>query len=319
MLKLESHINSDAFEYLASDVDFTCLKTLVLRGVPMDSSLPAAKSFLKNLRPLSSLTIKDWHEKFVAEDILHPHGPNLIELRQEDDFEGLIYAITHRDLSKIAQSCSSLQYLTLALDRIEGNAQEVARYRTLGSLPKLRCVSLMFQLWVPWEFIYERDDGNSTYDPCLDEFDQQIPGVSEFTQPSNSLIRLRLINCALDPALGRAIFRAISAGKPESSVPLEKLSIQMPNVEYLGDFDETPSPLEWVLPYLSRPLQVMRNVRDDCRDELLVEQKEPDPDVYLPSELPEWLQAIWRRVWPEKMADEWWNDWHSLPLASFDD
>jgi hypothetical protein len=45
---------------------------------------------------------------------------------------------------------------------------------------------------------------------------------------------------------------------------------------------------------------------------------EKEPSDELPSEFPEWLEIIWRRVWPEKMANEWWSDWHSLPLAQVD-
>ncbi|KAJ5625498.1 hypothetical protein N7510_001807 [Penicillium lagena] len=163
------------------------------------------------------------------------------------------------------------------------------------SLPQLKWVSLTLQVSVTWAFI-SHDDEDHMIDPRFDdEFDQQIPNGTG-SEACNGAIRTRLVNCALDPALGRAIFRAISA-------------------EEFGEVG-FPEPLRPVLRHLSRPLQVTQNVRDDYRDELRVEQKESSDK--LPSEIPEWLQVIWRRIISKKLADEWWNDWHSLPLASVD-
>lgn len=175
------------------------------------------------------------------------------------------------------------------------------------------------------------DDGRMV--GLFDRFDQQV----QMTLPNAATdcvmgtIRQLLGDCALDPALGRAIFCARSAGKPESSVPLEKLSIRMASDEGVGNsggiciggrglpLPKELVPLALVLTYLSRPLQVTRDMRDNRRDELLVKQ-----DAYLgnfgkPPELPEWVRPIWRRAWPMQMAAECCINWHSLPLASLDD
>ncbi|KAJ5818797.1 hypothetical protein N7474_004388 [Penicillium riverlandense] len=314
VLKLETCLTPDLLNYLATDVDFTCLKSLVLGGPLVDYIYPQVKCFLQKLQPLSSLTIESWNDDFVVDDIVDPHGASLIELTLASPINRPVESIMQYDLSMIAQRCCLLQYFGLTLDRTEGNSEEVALYRTLGSLPQLKWVSLTLQVSVTWDFI-SHDDEDHMIDPRFeDEFDQQIPD-DVGSGACNGAIRTRLVNCALDQALGRAIFRAISAGKPKGSIPLEKLSIRTTDVEEFGEVG-FPEPLRPVLRHLSRPLQVTQHVRDDCRDELLVEQEEP-ADKF-PPEIPEWLQAIWRRIWPKKLTDEWWNDWHSLPLASVD-
>lgn len=177
ILKLGTTSRASLFDYLATEVDFSCLKDLVISGTHIHRSYSAVQRLLRKLRPLSSLTIEDWHEDFVIEDILEPHGPSLIELSLENKIVGPIEPVKQFDLSNIAQSCSSLRYLALALNRTQGNLNEVNLYRTLGSMPQLESVSLSLELWVPWDISAEWDDElNQMVDPSFDdEFDRQIP------------------------------------------------------------------------------------------------------------------------------------------------
>lgn len=262
-----------------------------------------------------------WNPDSVLDDILDGHGASLIELElkgRSGEYDLVPQPVQKHSLARIGQSCSRLQRLALTLNRTEGDSEEVALYRLLGHLPQLKYVSLTLYIAKTWDCIHdsmhlgniEEDTIDSRFD---DEFDRKIP-IDE-TETSNGIHRNRLINCALDPALGRAIFAAISRGKPKSATPLEKLSIQMVDVDRFGETSCLHEVGE-VLRYLSRPLQATRNLRSDCRDELLVERQELVPKTL--SEIPNWLEEIWCRVWPEKLADLWWNDWHSLPLASID-
>ena len=317
VLKLESGLTPNLLNYLAIGVDFTSLKTLGLDTRRFDI-YPQVKCFLRKLRSLSSLTIQDYNVNLVVDGIMDTQGAALIEL----NLESLPYkpgeSLKPHHLSTIAEQCSLLQYFGVTLDRTEGDVEEVALYRTLGSLPQLKVVSLTLHVSKSWDYISPNDDEAPIIDPRFDdEFDQQIQKtvIDAGSEACNGAIRTRLVDCALDPALGRAIFGVISAGKSKDSAPLEKLSIRTTNVEEFGEVG-IPGPLSPVLRHLSRPLQVAQNVRDDCRDELLVEQQEPSDKP--PPQIPEWLQVIWRRIWPKKLADEWWNDWHSLPLASVD-
>ncbi|KAJ5987865.1 hypothetical protein N7481_003075 [Penicillium waksmanii] len=167
-----------------------------------------------------------------------------------------------------------------------------------------------------WDYI----DGPRDMDDMIntdfdDEFDQQmqwaVHRAAGGSEACNVAIRVRLVSCALDSTLGRAIFGAISAGKPEGSASLERFCVTTTAVTEFGGVG-FPMELIPILKHLSQPLRITRCVRNDCRNELILGQ-EPSDD--LPFEFPEWLEVIWRRVWPEKMANEWWNDWHSLPLA----
>lgn len=67
---------------------------------------------------------------------------------------------------------------------------------------------------------------------------------------------------------------------------------------------------------MCRPWRITRNIRDR-RHEIQAEQTAPMPGqlLSLPPTLEYWLEAIWRRVWPEKISEDWRSDWHSLPLA----
>ncbi|KAJ6083505.1 hypothetical protein N7467_007640 [Penicillium canescens] len=318
VFKLKSTVTTDLLHYLATEFDFARLKILVLTPNEIENNAyQQIKIFLQRLRPLSSLELKGWMVSSVLDGIMNAHGASLIELKlAESQGNESVGSIKKHDLSAIAQNCPSLQYLDLTLDRTGGDSEEVALYGILGALPQLKCVSLTLHISKTWDCIDgpgETDDlVNTRFD---DEFDQQVQWAvrraAGGSEACNGAIRERLINCALDSALGRAIFGAISAGKPEGSASLEKLCIK---TTYVREFGEVGCPIELgpILERLSQPLRVTRCVRNGCRNELVVE-KEPSDE--LPSEFPEWLEVIWRRVWPEKMANEWWNDWHSLPLA----
>lgn len=81
------------------------------------------------------------HFGFVVDAILHPHGPSLIELRLEDMYLlSVMHPVLRAGLFNLAQTCSSLKYLTLALCRRGRDAHEVTSYKTLGSLPQQKCL-----------------------------------------------------------------------------------------------------------------------------------------------------------------------------------
>lgn len=324
VLKLESAVTSELLHYLATEVDFTRLKTLALAKGYAEDVYPAIKLLLQKLRPLSSLTMKGWSFESVLDEILNAHGASLIELELKSRFPKYDPAepIEKHNLANIGQCCSRLQRLDLTLNRTEGDSEEVALYRTIGSLPQLKDVSLTLYIPKTWDYIINDivpfdDIEEYAIDPRFDdEFDQKIPkAIFNDTEASNGIHRNRLINCAVDSALGRAIFAAISAGKPKGAVQLEKLGIQMIHVDNFGQI-ACLRVVGQVLRYLSRPLQVTRDLSTEYCNKLLVERQEFIPD-FLP-EIPDWLEDIWRRIWPKKLADEWWNDWHSLPLNSVD-
>ncbi|KAJ5414051.1 hypothetical protein N7509_000678 [Penicillium cosmopolitanum] len=321
VFKLKATLETDLLHYLSTEVDLARLKTLALTPNEIENNdYQQFNIFIQQLRPLSSLELKGWMLSSVLDGIMNGHGTSLVELKlAESQGNESVGSIKKHDLSAIAQSCPLLRYLDLTLDRTGGDSEEAALYKILGSLPRLKCVSLTFHVSKTWDYI----DGPGDMDDLVntdfdDEFDQQVQWAvrraAGGSEACNGAIRERLVNCALDSALGRAIFGAISAGKPEGSVSLEKLRIKTTDVVEFGGVG-CPMELIPILEHLSQPMRITRCVRNDSRNELIVEQ---EPSDELPSEFPEWLEVIWRRIWPEKMSNEWWNDWHSLPLAEVD-
>ncbi|KAJ5984928.1 hypothetical protein N7522_012124 [Penicillium canescens] len=313
VFKLKSTVTTDLLHYLATEVDFARLKTLVLTPNEIENNAyQQIKIFLQRLRPLSSLELKGWMVSSVLDGIMNAHGARLIELKltESQGYES-VGSIKKHHLSAIAQNCPSLQYLDLTLDRTGGDSEEVA----LGLATAKMCLLDIARFEDLGLHRRSRETDDLVDTRFDDEFDQQVQWAvrraAGGSEACNGAIRERLVNCALDSALGRAIFGAISAGKPEGSVSLEKLCIKTTSVGEFGDVG-CPTELGPILERLSQPLRVTRCVRNGCRNELVVE-KEPSDE--LPSEFPGWLEIIWRRVWPENMANEWWNDWHSLPLT----
>jgi hypothetical protein len=87
-------------------------------------------------------------------------------------------------------------------------------------------------------------------------------------------MREQLPNCALDQRLARSIFDAISSGKPQDSLALEKLTVEITDDGQFATAD-FPTQLMDVLLHRGRSWQITRNIRDDRRHEILVEQTQP--------------------------------------------
>ncbi|KAJ5261155.1 hypothetical protein N7478_011750 [Penicillium angulare] len=214
VFKLKSTLNTDLLQYLDAEVDFARLKSLALiPNTIEDNAYQQIGTFLQRLRPLSSLELKGWMVSSALDIVtgIYSHGASLIELKlaasKDNDPVG---SINMHDLSAIARNCTRLKYLDLTLDRTGGDS-EVAVYRILGTLPQLKCVSLTLHVSKTWDCIEgpgEADDlVNTEFD---NEFDNQVQWAvrqsAGGSEACNGAIRERLVNCALDSALGRAIF-----------------------------------------------------------------------------------------------------------------
>jgi hypothetical protein len=167
----------------------------------------------------------------------------------------------------------------------------------------------------------EDADGNLFNPSFDDEFDRGIPSEllgdgPDSSEACNGAMRERLINGAFDGILARSIFEIISSGKPQISLPLEELNVKITDA---GDFGMVSCPTHFlsVLFHLCRPWRITRGIRDDCRHEIQVEVTEPVPSQLQPppKALAGYLKAIWRRVWPEKVSEDWRFDWHSFPIS----
>lgn len=325
VLKLEGHLTAEVLQYLSTTADFCSLRTLTLTNLGSWRNHPSAAifaavvtDFLRKIPPLSALTLSDWYAKIRFASFVPYHGPRLRELKLLQYFGAELRA---KDLAFIAGHCPMLEVIDLTIQRTQCDADEVKLCKTLGSLPHLK--SLTLHLDVAHHNFTVDDQGELVQrpPPPWDGSDRYNPvGAHEDGGGSctEGEIRLRLINCAIDAPLARSIFTTISSGKPEQSVPLEGLTLRITGKYWFGRGIVCPDQVRAVIGYMSLPWHISRIIRNDRRDELSVMQ-DPCPDsLVVPVRRKPYLQRILRRVWPEKIAEDWQCDWRGIPLASMD-
>jgi len=117
----------------------------------------------------------EWHREIGVGFSVH-HGARLLELKLLH-FPG--EELTEIDLATIASNCQFLRDFTLTLRRSQGDATEVALYKTLGSLPRLQSVTLELDVSKHYDLDdNESDDEGNVFNPSFDdEFDQQVQRV----------------------------------------------------------------------------------------------------------------------------------------------
>jgi hypothetical protein len=124
-----------------------------------------------------------------------------------------------------------------------------------------------------------------------------------------------LVNKAVDEVLATAIFRTISAAKPDRSLPLERLEV-IPSGDCgpgrSGDFGTRWSD---IMQHIERSWLVKRMYPGLGSDELSVNRvrsRELDPPLVFSTSAKDML----RRVWHVRPGTKWdfQKDWHSFPL-----
>lgn len=325
------------------DLTFTCVITAyntspqywdevitLLRNIPRLTNLQIkcwnrAISFIPSLSPnLRKLDLSTW---------LVPGGPRL-----RDDH-----------IHQLADICPNLEHLTLEIRRSRGDATEVARYRSLGRLPRLQELHICLDVSPPG-YVQNTLGGNTTTirDTAIEPwFDEQDAKYLQFTFKAyrEGHVRDVLVNSAIDASLARSIFEVISGAKPGRSpgraapLPLERLELRARGGSEFVDapFGDSPRrPLNQFLAALERAWRVERDVRDDSPEVINVKElsrglaKDPRhsklfkawkrngfPRTALLDNVKndQYWFGLWRRVWPvETPGMHWWDDWESHPL-----
>lgn len=335
-LKLDTLNEHSALDHLAS-CRFIKLKSLSLSlSEQCELPLGTITEVFCRLPPLSSLTLKGELYRTTLESIAKLHGPTLRTLSLVASGTGRARLVLDaKDLNVIASCCPLLEDLTLSLRRSKGDASEVAAYRILGSLPRLQTIKVFldasdFEVLREPDWLDEVDDDDDVIDydtpsdPSFDAFDRQRfdgPIGGPWLKPRNGHIRDAFINSAVDRRLALCIFRTISAAKQQCGSllrPLEELVL----VPLGGGNFGTGSSLSTVTDVVrevGRCWRLKRNVRDDRRDEIVVEElRNPDG---MPSgggrDLGRDVEPIFRRIWPGggRGCSDWKHDWQSWPLA----
>lgn len=320
-LKMGSILDSEALRFLFTHCRFPSLTQLDINFNPnyyYGEDFPAADAFLLGLPALSVLRLSGYHPELATEAVFEHHGLRLHELSLlpfgHETF-------TLEELEQITKPCPFLEKLTIKIKRCKGDAQEVANYKAIGVLPRLRHLYLDLDA-SDLDLLQRPDSPNDNLearnDPTFDDFDQQyckdmFYGNAQHLR--NGDLRNAFINSALDQNLARSIFHTISSA--QTSCMLESMEVKVTGggnftwSDREGYFDSFYDVLET----MGRPRRVSK-VNSSSRETKveLVEGWRPYRKVSEPSALPPFAKEIFQRIWPAK-TKKWWEDWHSFPLA----
>lgn len=313
-LVVEAGVNKRALSLWSQEYSFPSLRRLVIclkqREQPLDF-YDIARQFLCTLPPLEELEIEGWHSLLPVESIVEHHGPRLRKLALLYEYRHHRRCLTEPEIKIIARECPLLEELACKIQRSHGDASEVASYRALGSISRLKYLTLYLAAYDPslnggeetevlnysprWGVMDISQPVASTHE-SWDRFDNQISfqDLGGYFRNRNGHIRRFMINCAVDESLACAIFRLISSSKKQvpDTLPLEGINIRIDEPEGNRIFAHS-----W---------QVGRT-RDDRCNELVAHEADLTDEIRerrrMP--LPLWQAIIFRKIWPAK--DEPWQ------------
>lgn len=345
VLRITTGLTMDVIEYLAEECRFPSLTSLQIwlnldkyvygsrRYEYQPAYCSAANIFLLSLPALSSLHISGWKRKMATDQIIKQHGSRLRRLTLVSS-HGEVLGL--EELHQLGESCPLLEELTIKVSRSRGDAHEVAKYKALGQLPRLRRLFLNLDasditLLQHGDDDRDNDEDRENHvpytrnDPTFNDFDQQYC-MTDFRvsrYPRNGHIRDAFINAALDRSLACGIYEVISSSKSlnhgNSLIPLEFMEVKVTGAGVFTDrLGYRCEGLTSVCHYLgSQPCRISRMIGTDSDAQCQVEDNSRSRHKLLsrmPFRLEPWLEEIFRRVWPAKTG-EWWQDCPSFPLA----
>lgn len=271
------------------------LKVLIF--VPSSSCL--GRLFITRLPPLNWLGIKGTWNIHDMKVVYQTHGASLRRLmlystdRPADDKTALL-------LEEMRDQCPLLEELHISIRRDQGSPAEVAIYKMLATFPVLRRLNLYVS---SKNYKVERQRGRIAH---YDEFDQQHSG-------RYGVIRREFISHAIDENFARTVFRLLSL--PDRIHGLQELKLTG-NLSAYDGHSRLYKKSEEVLYHMCRSWKVLRGVRDDRPDEVMIEELRPNglPRRPVSKHLNARVQEIFRRIWPgsEDGTSDWRDDWHSF-------
>ena len=278
---------------------------------------------IESLSPLWELTLEGWGKMIPLEDILHTHGSALRKLSLKNDGRShAVYCLSESDITLIASNCPLLEELSCKVHRSEGDNVEVAIYRALGKISRLKYLLL----YLTASYCHWNDRTYGSFMNARSHLPIRAPGLCEqhwtaeddceichgcrMTVPNkfncpgspenphkcrNGDIRQFMIDSSLDKDLACAIFRELATSKPEGSPRLEVMTIRVEGLE-ICDFDKTCIfPIVWRVE--SRlgfgPSIEVTAFETECTEGILALRKKP-----LCSE---WEEAF-KSIWPDDSA-----------------
>ncbi|KAF7131148.1 hypothetical protein CNMCM5793_004198 [Aspergillus hiratsukae] len=328
ILDLGSSIQGEALAAWADRLHFPALRTLRLfLGAKRGGSeqepefYPHAARFLQTLPPLSEIHLEAWHSGLPIGTLAKRHGPRLRKL----SVVGVPWqCVTKDDILQLGRYCPQLEKMTIPIRRTQGDAQEVALYKALGTIRNLKFLDLVLDVSDP-----TLDDEHASVDPHWDDFDNQPANVDlgGVNPTRNGHLRRLLINTLIDKQLASSIFEVISAAKPQHAPCglLERLSLSVQGQTRPAHLAHCE--FSHFVRLLSTEWTIERDIRYEHRERFearptLVSMLQCSNVVH------PWLAEVLFRIWPiaqlqNGKADEmrrWdWTGWRSFPLAVHED
>lgn len=144
-LAVEAGVNKRALSLWSREYSFPSLRRLVICMKQCEQPVDfydIARHFLCTLPPLEELYIEGWHSLLPVESIVEHHGPRLRKLALLYEHRHHRRCLTEPEIKTIARECPLLEELACKIQRSEGNASEVASYRALGTLNRMKYLTL---------------------------------------------------------------------------------------------------------------------------------------------------------------------------------
>jgi hypothetical protein len=336
-LKLVKYVKPETMSWLTTNA-----RRLVSLSVLQIHASQELDDFLHALRPLVELEVLGRFGHAIPRAVFDQHGQTLRRLsllglgRVFPPYvhEPATFVCWSGTIKEFRTRCPVLEELTVLIQRVQGDPDELAIYHELGAHPTLRRINLTLECSVDVR-------GEPSLEDFFDEQPFEWPERGD-TETNNSHIVQSLKNCAIDKHLVAAIFSAIAAAKPPVSKPLERLTIQVSNAgKFLDNEQRRPKatvhppslPIDehmylWepIFDHFTRKWIAVPNHNIDCQDEVIVEE---DLEAFASQhrEVRDWydqdgkdpvlgsVKSHFRTLWPDQLTGDPRNEWHSFPLG----
>ncbi|KAM0302192.1 hypothetical protein ACHAO8_011595 [Botrytis cinerea] len=286
-----------------------------------------AVSFFQAFEYLEELSIEGPIDSKILDNVLFRHGQTLKKLSlhpfeeryansNESELLDTPFEFTKDHFLQIEVQCPVLEELTIPVKRNVSSVSETEMYRCFGRMKNLRSLFLILDC-SNW-----RVTQNSTYNIKFDEEDQKTLIDNECPFLTRGVVKETFINCAVDEALARAIWKIISQNK--TGRRLERLKLWPEEGNVFGIYGTgLPFTFSEMIKNMTRSWIFERDPREDEEELFTVRElrqhKRRNSDELAVGYLacihdPE-ISEIFRSIWPPKKDGyDWRDDWSSFPL-----
>jgi hypothetical protein len=209
---------------------------------------------------------------------------------------------------QIQAQCPVLEELAIPIKRNKSSASEAEMYKCFDKMKNLRF------LFLTLDCSDMRVTRDSTYSPQFDEEDQKPMDTSNSVLKKGH-VKETLINCAVDEALARSIWKTISQNKTGKRLERLKLFTTGGGEYGTGSTSHYDSQImqnlsqSWLFERVPRADQEDFTVRELAPRARVIE------DIWMLGIERSVTRQVFRNVWPSKEGSkDWRDDWSSFPL-----